>query len=170
MCFIGPGFDTSLEKSSCTTTTTTSSSPSSLSSEDDCSSGLRATPRHRQKAQARNLKRALFSGLYPHFEGMEGSADHTSPHTNNALDYLKLLWPTAICAMLADQTNRYAVQNTCRVRYWQRITAAEIWSFLGAILLMGIHVHVLPHITNYWSRNCFVGVGALSRCFTRTRF
>ena len=66
---------------------------------------------------ARNLKRALSSGLYPHFEGMEGPADHTSPHTNNALDYLKLLWPTAICAMLADQTNRYAVQNS--VRCWQ---------------------------------------------------
>ena len=95
---------------------------------------------------------------------MEGPADHTIPHTNNALDYLKLLWPTAICAMLADQTNWYAVQN--KVQHWQRTTATEIilWSFLGAILLMGIHA--LPCLTNYWSRNRFLGVGELSRCFT----
>ena len=64
---------------------------------------------------------------------MEGPVDHTSPHTNNALDYLKLLWPTEICAMLADQTNRYAVQN--RVQCLQRTTATEIWLFLGTILV-----------------------------------
>ena len=177
VCFIILGSDTSSEESSYTTASSSSSSSSSSSfgsdsssssssSEDDCSSGVRASRRRRQKAQARNLKRALSSGLYPHFEGLEGPVDSTSPQTNSALDYLKLLWPTAICAMLADQTNRYAAQN--RVQRWQRTTATEIWSFLGAILLMGIHV--LPRITNYWSKDRFLGVGALSRCFTRTRF
>ena len=97
---------------------------------------------------------------------MEGPADDTSPHTNNALDYLMLVWPTAICEMLADQTNRYAAQNG--VRHWRRTTATEMWSFLGAILLMGIHV--LPRLTNYWSKDRFLGVTALAKCFTRTRF
>ena len=38
---------------------------------------------------------------------------------NNAFEYLKLLWPTAICAMLAAQINRYAVQN--RVSSWDMV-------------------------------------------------
>ena len=62
---------------------------------------------------------------------MESHADRTSPHSNNALDYLKLLWLNAICVMIADQTNQYAIQN--KVQRWQRTTATEIWSFLGAI-------------------------------------
>ena len=36
---------------------------------------------------------------------------------------------------LADQTNRYSVQN--RVQHWQRTTATEILSFLGVIFAHG---------------------------------
>ena len=134
--------------------------------EDNYSVGVRATRQKRQQAQDIALKLSRSSGLYPEFEGLAGPVDDTSPISNNALDYLKLVWPQMLCEMLAHETNRYASQN--RVPHWRNTTATEMWSFLGAVLLMGIHV--LPRITNYWSQDKFLGVEALSRCFTRDRF
>ena len=52
-----------------------------------------------------------------------------NPDDNNALDFLLLLWPNALCELIATETNRYAVQKK-RIN-WVNTTASEVWTFLG---------------------------------------
>ena len=67
---------------------------------------------------------------------------------------------------MALETNRYAVQKG--VSNWENTTIAEMWTYLGIILLMGIHR--LPRIKNYWSRDKFMGIPDLHRYLSSTRF
>ena len=55
---------------------------------------------------------------------------------------------------MALETNRYAVQKG--VSNWENTTIAEMWTYLGIILLMGIHR--LPRIKKYWSIDKFMGI------------
>ena len=67
---------------------------------------------------------------------------------------------------MALETNRYAVQKG--VSNWENTTIAEMWMYLGIILLMGIHR--LPRIKNYWSRDEFMGIPDLHRYMSSIRF
>ena len=124
------------------------------------------TPKRRRVAQARALKASLDSGLYPKFRGIHGPAQDLAPNENSAFEYLLLLWPAALCELIALETNRYANQKG--VSNWQSVSVAEVWSFLGIIILMGIHR--LPRIRNYWSKDYFLGIPALKRCMSLGRF
>ena len=125
-----------------------------------------ATSRRLRRIRELSLRQSLASGMYPKFYGTEGPTERLDPREHTALDYLQQLWPTHLCALLADQTNRYALQRG--VSRWQPVTAGEIWTFLGVILLMG--VHVLPRFESYWSRDSLLGIPSLSRCMSRARF
>ena len=76
---------------------------------------------------------------------------------NQALDYVRLLWPTALCELIATETNRYAFQR--HVRDWTPTNEDKIWAFLGTIVLMGYHT--LPSFENFSSSKKFSGVPAL---------
>ena len=54
------------------------------------------------------------------------------------------------------------------VSNWHSVSVEEVWSFLGIIILMGIHR--LPRIRNYWSKDYFLGIPALKRCMSLGRF
>ena len=56
----------------------------------------------------------------------------------------------------------------CGVCNWQTTSTAEVWTFLGSIILMGIHR--LPHICNYWSRDSFLDVPAIQQYMSLSRF
>ena len=83
------------------------------------------------------LRSSLASGLYPEYKAAEGPADSSSPDGKSTLDYLLLLWPTAICQLICLQTNSYALQHNCL--NWAPVSTDELWTFLGIVVLMGIH-------------------------------
>ena len=99
----------------------------------------------KREAKAHGLLQSLYSGMYPEFTGMEGTTDDTDPKDNSALDFLKLLWPSALCELIATETNCYAAQKARSD--WSNTSSNEIWNFLGVIIFMGFHR--LPHICNY---------------------
>ena len=51
---------------------------------------------------------------------------------------------------------------------WRDVSTAEIWTFLGIVILMGIKR--LPRISNYWSRDGFIGVPGMNQYMSVTRF
>ena len=116
--------------------------------------GLPATRRNRRFASAVGLQHSLASEDYPEFLAMEGPANNLDPCVNSELDFLRLLWPTALCSLIADETNRYAFQK--KRKQWVSTNTSEIWTFLGIVILMGIHR--LPRIRDYWSTNTLLGV------------
>ena len=85
--------------------------------------------------------------------------------TSSAFEYLEIVWPSSVCELMALETNRYAVQKG--VSNWGNTTIAEMWTYLGIILLIGINR--LPRIKNYWSRDKFMGVPDLHRYMSSTR-
>ena len=50
----------------------------------------------------------------------------------------------------------------------QNTTTAEMWTYLGIIILMGINR--LPRIKNHWSRDRFMGITDLHQYMSSTRF
>ena len=121
--------------------------------------GTAPTPKRRKLAREKALKNSLESGLYPMFEGIEGPSHDANPGDSNALDYLSLLWPATLCELIALETNKYALQRG--VAKWRDVSTAEIWTFLGIVILMGIKR--LPRISNDWSRDSFIGVPGMNQ-------
>ena len=130
------------------------------------SEGVAPTPKRCKYAKETALRASLNSGLYPTFEGIEGPSRDIPPNENNPFEYLSLLWPASLCELIALETDRYALQNGAR--NWQSVSVAELWTFLGIILLMGIHR--LPRIRNYWSNDRLLGIAALQQYMSLNRF
>ena len=128
--------------------------------------GATPTPKRRRLARDTGLAASLSSGHYPEFLGICGPSHDLSPKDSNPFDFLSLLWPTSLCALIAIETNRYACQKGAP--NWHDTVAPEIWTFLGIILLMGIKR--LPRIQLYWGGDDFVSVPTLARYMSRTRF
>ena len=128
--------------------------------------GTAPTPKRRKLAREKALTNSLGSGLYPVFMGIEDPSHDANPGDSNGLDYLLLLWPATLCELIALETNRYALQRG--VAKWRDVSTAEIWTFLGIVILMGIKR--LPRIRNYWSRDGFIGVPGMNQCMSVTRF
>ena len=104
---------------------------------------------------------------YPDFDDiLEGPSLPMNPSNHQALDYVRLLWPTALCELIAVETNRYAFQR--HVRDWTPTSVDEICAFLGTIVLIGYHT--LPSFEKYWSNKKFNGVPALQERMTFGRF
>ena len=99
---------------------------------------------------------SLQSGLYPTFRHPSRDVD---PGDSSAMDYLLLLCPSSLCELIALESNKYALQRG--LANWRNTSPSEAWTFLG-IVLMGIRR--LPHIKNYWSKDCFLGVPSISTC------
>ena len=142
------------------------SDESSDSSDEESLEGRAPTAKRRKLAGESALRSSLASGLYPEYEVTEGPVDSSSPEGKSALDYLRLLWPTAICQMICLETNNYALQHN-RLN-WAPVSTDEVWTFLAIVVLMGIHR--LPTINQYWSQNRFLGVPAIPQQMSRQRF
>ena len=121
--------------------------------------------KRRRQITERILQQSLQSGMYPTFLGTHGPSQPLDPRHNNALVYFQRVWPVELCELIADQTNLYMVKREAK---GAATTAREMWVFLGMVLAMG--VHRVPRYCNYWSRDDFLGVRALSDCMTRDRF
>ena len=97
---------------------------------------------------------------------MEGPVDSHDPESSSAFDYLQLLWPDSLTSLIAVETNRYAHQK--KRSNWVDVSKDEVWSFLGIIVLMGIHR--LPRVRNYWSKDELLGVSAVQEAMSLNRF
>ena len=128
--------------------------------------GMAPTSKRRKFAQRTALHASLHSGRYPHFLGVHGPTHNLNPCVSNAMEYLLLLWPASLCELMAVETDRYAFQKGASS--WQSVSLPEIWMFLAITILMGIKR--LPRISNYWSRDSFIGVPNLGRYMSQTRF
>ena len=125
--------------------------------------GMAPTPKRRKLAREKALKVSLQSGLYLTFRGIEGPSRDVNPGDSSAMDYLLLLWPSSLCAL---ESNRYALQRG--LANWRNTSPSEVWTFLGIIVRMGIRR--LPHIKNYWSKDCFLGVPSMNQYMSLSRF
>ena len=133
---------------------------------DDEDDVLQPTCKRRKLANEIVLRASLSSGLYPEFLGKEGPVESHSPDLYNALDYLKLLWPDALTSLIVTETNRYARWK--KRTNWVDVSTDEIWTFLGIVILMGIHR--LPRVKNYWSTDSLLGVPAVQQSMPLNRF
>lgn len=124
------------------------------------------TPKRRKLANQNALEASLKSGLYPEFLGVEGPVERRDPGSNSALDYVQLVWPEWLTSLIAVETNRYARQK--KRKNWVDVSTEEIWTFLGIIILMGIHR--LPWIRNYWSTDSLLGVPLVRQAMSLNRF
>ena len=122
--------------------------------------------RHLPRRGVSLLRIRLWNGLYTTFQGIHGPAQDLNPKDKDVLEYLRLLWPESLCDLIALETDRYANQKG--VTDWVSVSVSEVWSFLGIVILMG--VHRLPRIRNYWSKDCFLGLSALQECMSLSRF
>ena len=118
------------------------------------------------------LQQSLRSGMYPTFLGthIRGPSPRVDPRHSTALEYLQRLWTVELVELIVDQSNLYMLkrQASGAARKAPQTTANEMWVFLGIVLAMG--VHIVPRYCNYWSRDEYLGVKALSECMPRDRF
>ena len=124
------------------------------------------TAKRRKLANDEALELSLHSGLYPEYLGVEGPYTFLDPASNDALDYLLLMWPEALCELIVVETNRYAYQK--KAKKWVDIDIDEVWAFMGISTAMGIHR--LPEIRNYWSSDDFLRVDYIKKCMSLNRF
>ena len=135
-------------------------------SDDECEELGIPTAKRRKLANEEALKLSLSSGLYPQYLGIEGPFMPRDPTSFDALDFLKLMWPEALCELIVVETNRYAAQK--KAKNWVDIDIDELWAFMGITTAMSIHR--LPEIRNYWSRDDFLRVECIKRRMTVNRF
>ena len=81
------------------------------------------------------------------------------------MDYFSYIFGEKTFEHVAEQTNLYAEQ--CG-REWDPTFEDEMKSFLGMIIGMG--VHKLSALHDYWSQHPLLGVPGLTRNMGRNRF
>ena len=118
-----------------------------------------------EKLKSQGLSRALGSGRYPEFLGIEGPRSQTNPQDCSPLDYLQDLWPESLMDVICEETNRYARDR--HLSNWFDTTVDELWTFLGLNMYMGIKRE--PAINDYWRCNS-LGEIVVQKCMSRSRF
>lgn len=89
------------------------------------------------------------------------------PASHGAHDFLQLLWPTALCEVIIEETNRYA-RDRMYAKWVDIDGEGELWTFFAVIILMGIHR--LPEIGDYWSTDWLLGVFSVQHLMSSHRF
>ena len=72
----------------------------------------------------------------------------------------------SLTSVIAMETNRYS--RLKKHSHWVDVTTEEIWTFLGMIILMGIHR--LLRVKDYWSRNSLLGLNPIRQSMPLNRF
>ncbi|XP_068104032.1 piggyBac transposable element-derived protein 4-like [Hyperolius riggenbachi] len=93
----------------------------------------------------------------------------------NPLAYLQLFFSEAVIERIVEETNRYATQQLAtpqgpfsRSRTWEPVTAADIWLFLGLIILQGVVGKPLQKW--YWSTNKIIATPFFGTVMSEYRF
>ena len=87
--------------------------------------GATPTPKRHRVARDAGLTTSLSYGHYPVFLGMHSPSQDLNPKDSSPFDFLSLLWPASLCALIAMETNRYACQK--RAPNWFTMELLGIW-------------------------------------------
>ena len=90
------------------------------------------------------------------------------PASAKALDFFLQMFDLDLMEEIVIETNRYATTRENRNKEWESLTVPEFQSFLGTMIMMGLHT--LPALENYWSTNYYLGTPNIVEKFPRTRF
>jgi len=71
------------------------------------------------------------------------------PESATALDFFMQMFDEHLMQHIVTQTNLFATIREGHHQQWKDLTVAEFKSFLGTVILMGIHS--LPSYESYWS-------------------
>lgn len=135
--------------------------------EGDLDVGCAPTLKRRKIANYWSLKLSLNSGRYPEYKGTEGPCSLMDPASFDAYDFVHCLWPTALCDVIVQETNRYA-RDRMYAKWVDIHGEGELWTFFAIVILMGIHR--LPAISDYWSKDWLLGVTCVSKLMSSHRF
>ena len=84
-----------------------------------------------------------------------------------ALGIFSLFFDDNLVGMIVEETNRYAEQCLQEINK-QWTTNAEIWAYIGFMILMGINR--LPEIQDYWSTDTSLRYAPTADRISRDRF
>ena len=113
------------------------------------------------------MKKALESGSYPEYIGLEGPYLSSDPSCTDIVSYFESLWPNYLMELIVVETNRYAREHRKRAS-WVDVTKDELSTFLGIILVIGWHK--LPRIRDMWSADPYCGIPEVQKHMSRSRF
>jgi len=86
------------------------------------------------------------------------------PPKTAALDFFQLLFPDTLWKLLVTETTRYAEQRNAVKG--DDVAANEMKAFIG--LMLGMAMHHLPRIENYWSSHWVLSVPQCSGTYGLT--
>lgn len=94
------------------------------------------------------------------------------PDNSVAVDFFQLFVDNCIFGNIARETNRYACQSLEAKHKdpnnWKDVCLEELKAFLG--LLIGMSIHRLPWLRDYWSSDWIQGIPTFSKIMSRDRF
>jgi len=90
------------------------------------------------------------------------------PASAKAIDFFLQMFDLELAERIVSETNHYATTRENQNTEWKTLTVPEFQSFLGTIMLMGLHT--LPALENYWSTNYYLGTPNIVAKFPRDRF
>ena len=116
-----------------------------------------------------NQDRIQHTTTYP--DEVRGHTTITFNKTVNPIDVFNEFFTKEIIDMIVTQTNIYGKQmilgNNSTTK-WEEVTENTIRSFLGLLIIMGLHR--LPHIRHYWSRNKIFYAEVVANVMSRNEF
>ena len=87
-------------------------------------------------------------------------------------DYFQLFFDEVLMLYIADETNRYHLQNQIGERQhmsnWQNVTVIEMYTFLAITMLTGLIDK--SRIRDYWSTDPLLATPIFGQYFTRNRY
>ena len=88
------------------------------------------------------------------------------------IDFVLLFIPKHCIALICEMTNLYASQIQASLgkvdAAWVPVVEADITTFLGILIIMGLHKGLRMH--SYWSNDEALGVLAIKKAMSRNRF
>ena len=106
------------------------------------------------------------------FDASAVGPTHTLGAGARIIDFFLLFIPMHCIALMCEMTNLYASQIQASLGKvdvaWVPVVKADIKTFLGILIIMGLHKGLRMH--SYWSNDEALGVLAIKKAMSRNRF
>lgn len=102
---------------------------------------------------------------------MKGCTTINFTNSTNPIDVFNQFFSQDIIDLIVKQTNIYGEQMISgkdSANNWQEVTENTIRSFLGLLIMMGLHR--LPRVRDYWSRNKIFYTEVVANVMSRNKF
>ena len=154
---------------------TMSDSESDLSSEDELRTAfdyVTIDSDDENFPEERQWHYGAFTPTIPQFVGKPGLQNTISLVGRTPLDCFQLFFDEITIQRIADETNRYYLQNPMNERQhmsnWHNVNSVEVYAFLAITMLTGLIDK--NRIRDYWSTDSLLATPIFSQYFTRNRY